>query len=102
MTPPFPLTYKDVSKGLEAAGFTLLDKKSTAHEKWRIVITKNGIKTTRNVTVDKHLSPFDVSLQKLMAEQAGMSLKQFRELCTKDGIKKAKKGKLTWLTGIFN
>lgn len=88
----------DVEKALKAAGFNKLPQKGTSHTHW--------VKTTDSriwkVTVDAHLEPFSDDLVSSMAKQAGMSKSQFYEICSKEGQKKAKKGKLGWLTSIFN
>lgn len=87
------LSSKDVERGLKAAGFEQKPQTATSHVKW--------IKQTENsklvVTVDAHLEPFSHILIQSMAKQAGMSIRQFYEICSKDGIKQAKKGLLGWL-----
>lgn len=92
-----PLSAKDVRKGLKAAGFTLRPQKSTSHEHWVKTVNQNGKPHLLKVTVDGHHEPFSNDLTKSMARQAGMTEKQFRELCSKDGQKKAKRGFLDWL-----
>ena len=72
-----PLTYKEVTRALFKLGFSMSPKTATAHEKW-ILQTKS---TRYVVTVDKHISPFDIRLIKSMAAQAGMSTKMFHAIC---------------------
>ena len=87
------LSTRDVVAGLKAAGFEEQPKTSTSHVKW--IKRANGEKLV--VTVDAHLEPFSHTLIASMAKQAGMTVKQFYEICSKDGQKRAKKGVLTWL-----
>lgn len=74
-----PLTYKEVSSALKRLGFTMKPKTSTAHEQW-IRVDERGKSL---VTVDKHISPFDKTLIKAMARQAGMTTKEFFRECKK-------------------
>jgi YcfA-like protein. len=76
-----PLTYKEVTEALECLGFELQPKKGTAHEQWVMISKKKKYK----VTVDKHESPFTVTLIKSMANQAGMNHREFHTLC-KEGL----------------
>lgn len=92
-----PLTTQDVVGGLKAAGFEEQPRTSTSHTKWIKKCVCGGQRTKKVVTVDAHLSPFSKDLIKSMAKQAGMSVKQLHELCSKDGQKDAKKGLLKWL-----
>jgi len=69
------LSYKEVISGLKKRGFYKRKNKSTAHEQWVCDLP------FRKVTVDKHISPFDVFLVKSMAKQAGVSTKVFCRLC---------------------
>ncbi|MDR1842303.1 MAG: type II toxin-antitoxin system HicA family toxin [Citrobacter amalonaticus] len=76
-----PITYKEVVTALRSLGFEMVPKKATAHEKW--VLEANGRR--RVVIVDKHIAPFDKRLIKLMAQEAGMSTKDFHQLCKNPG-----------------
>jgi predicted RNA binding protein YcfA (HicA-like mRNA interferase family) len=69
------LTYKEVITGLKKLGFYQRANKSTAHEQW---VTDEPF---RKVTVDKHLSPFNVILVQSMAKQAGLEVKEFCRFC---------------------
>lgn len=91
------LTAADVERGLRAAGFTPQPQKGTSHVQW---VIKTNTKYLR-VTISAHLEPFSKDLVRAMAAQAGMSTNQLYELCTKDGVKQAKKGTLSWLTNLF-
>ena len=91
-----PLSAADIERGLKALGFEERPKKGTSHTQWAGQI--NG--HFRKVTVDAHHEPFSDDLTKSMANQAGISVKQFYEVCSKDGAKKAKKGLLSWLVAI--
>ena len=95
-----PLEAVDIRNGLKAAGFELRTQKAS-HEQWILDGEKNGKKFRYKVTVDGHHAPFSQDLVSSMANQAGMSKKQFYELCCKDGTKKAKKGKLSWLKHLL-
>lgn len=69
------LTYKEVITGLKKLGFYQRANKSTAHEQW---VTDDPFK---KVTVDKHLSPFNVVLVQSMAKQAGLNVREFCRYC---------------------
>lgn len=94
------LTTRDVVAGLKAAGFEEQPKTSTSHVKWIKRCTIKGVETKLVVTVDAHLSPFSKTLIDSMAKQAGVTVKQFYVMCSKDGQKKVKKGLLSWIPGI--
>ncbi len=72
-----PLTYKEVVRALERMGFIMKTKTATSHEQW--------VKKTSDykwvVTVDKHHAPFDKTLIKSMARQAGMKTRDFHRAC---------------------
>lgn len=74
-----PLTYKEVTSALKRLGFEMKPKTATAHEQW-IRVDERG---KFLVTVDKHISPFDQTLIKSMARQAGLSTKDFFRECKK-------------------
>ena len=97
MTKRPPLTSREVERGLKSAGFVEQPGTGTSHVKW---ILKTPT-TKLVVTVDAHHSPFSKTLIASMASQAGMSVNQFYELCSKDGQKQAKRGTLGWLTRLF-
>jgi predicted RNA binding protein YcfA (HicA-like mRNA interferase family) len=88
----------DIERALTAAGFVKQPRTGTSHEKWARYA--NGRKYS--VTVDQPKEPFSHVLMKSMATQAGMSTNQLYELCTKDGAKQGKQGKLAWLMELFN
>lgn len=67
-----PLSYKDVIRILEAMNFTQRPNKATAHEQW-----VNAGPPFRKVTVDKPKAPFGQDLIASMANQAGVTKKQF-------------------------
>lgn len=92
------LKVSDVERGLRSAGFKPLPQSATSHIKW-VRQTKN---TRYSVTVDANNEPFGHQMVSYMAAQAGMSVKQFYELCSKDGSKKANRGALSWLANIFD
>jgi hypothetical protein len=92
-----PLTAAEVESGLKAAGFVQQPGNGTSHVKWIKKCSCKGKPTKFVVIVDAHHAPFSADLTKSMATQAGMSVKQFYELCSKVGQKEAKKGKLKWL-----
>lgn len=69
------LTYTEVVSGLKKLGFSKRKNKSTAHEQW---VASDPF---RKVTVDKHIAPFTRELVKAMANQAGVSAKEFCRLC---------------------
>ena len=92
------LTAADVEKGLKSAGFNPEPKTGTSHVQW----TYRTRSVYKRVTVSAHLAPFSKDLIALMAHQAGMSVNQFYEICSKEGAKKAKRGTLAWLSNIFN
>jgi hypothetical protein len=103
MTKQAPPTIKDVERGLSAAGFTLQKSTSgTSHTKWIKYEEIENKKFKRVVTVDAPKSPFSNDLIKSMSNQAGMTKKQFLQLCTKNGSKQAKKGDLTWVRPAIN
>lgn len=93
-----PLTAKDVEQGLAAAGFIRQPQKATAHVKW----VKEPPPRKFVVMVDSHIAPFADKLVGYMAKEAGMSPKQFRELCSKEGVKAARSGSLSWLTKLYS
>lgn len=93
-----PLTSSEVHRGLNAAGFKEQSGTGTSHVKW--VLKTADRKYV--VTVDAHHSPFSHTLIASMANQAGMTVKQFYELCSKDGIKHAKRGTLGWLLRLLS
>lgn len=93
----YPLTSSDIERGLRAAGFEEQPKTGTSHVKW-ILYARS---TKYVVTVDAHHSPFSHQLISAMAKQAGLTVDQLYELCSKEGLKQAKRGKLGWLTAIF-
>jgi hypothetical protein len=97
MSKPAPLTAKDVKRGLAAAGFSPGRTTGGSHQKWIKYCVVNGKRTKYVVDVDEHHAPFSHDLTKSMANQAGISTKQFYELCSKDGVKQAKRGLLSWL-----
>ena len=68
-----PLTYKDVVFILRKLGFEPRPKKGTSHEQW---IGSNGGRF-RKVTVDAPKAPFSQILIAFMAQQAGVSKKEF-------------------------
>lgn len=72
-----PLTYKEVVRALRRMGFSMKPKTATSHEQW---IKKTGSDKWL-VTVDKHHAPFDKTLIKSMARQAGMTTKAFHSAC---------------------
>lgn len=72
-----PLTYKEVTTALKRMGFEIKPKTATAHEQW--IRTDDRGKFV--VTVDKHIAPFDKTLIKSMARQAGMTTKDFFREC---------------------
>lgn len=88
----------DVERGLKALGLTEQSQKSTSHTQWTGTVDGKY----RKVTVDAHHSPFSDDLIKSMASQAGLSVKQFYEICSKKGQKAAKKGKLEWFKELFS
>lgn len=92
------LTARDVEAGLSAAGFERQPQGATAHVKWVKELAKphNGQRRLV-VTVSAHLAPFSKTLIRNMATQAGISVKQFHELCSNKGCKAAKRGELPWL-----
>jgi len=69
------LTYNKVVTGLKKLGFTKRANKSIAHEQW---VADSPF---RKVTVDKHIAPFSTILVHSMAKQAGVSPKEFCQLC---------------------
>ena len=89
-----PLTAHDVERGLKAAGFTRRPQKATSHVHW-VKTTLEG--KLLKVTVDSPKAPFSPILIRSMASQAGLSVKDFYTLCSKDGVKKAKRGLLSFL-----
>lgn len=93
-----PLSARDVKRGLSAAGFVERPRTGTSHVQW-VRTDERGYK---RVTVSEHLEPFSIDLIKLMASQAGMSVSQFYEICSKDGQKKASKNLLPWLLNLFD
>ncbi|RLA46013.1 MAG: type II toxin-antitoxin system HicA family toxin [Gammaproteobacteria bacterium] len=96
MSQKAPLVHSDVIRGLKALGFVSRPKKSTSHQQWARSEKIKGKAVLLKVTVDEHNSPYSNDLVKSMARQAGLSEKQFREVCSKSGAKKAKRGMLDW------
>ena len=92
------LNVADVQRGLKAAGFVAQSKPATSHVKWVRQTNNNRY----SVTVDANNEPFSHEMIGYMAAQAGMSVNQLYELCSKDGSKKAKRGALAWLNKMFN
>ncbi len=88
----------DIERGLKAAGFIQQPKTGTSHVQW--VYKKKNI--YYRVTISAHLAPFSHDLIRHMSNQAGMSVNEFYELCSKEGSKKAKRGTLEWLSRIFD
>ena len=74
-----PLTYKEVITGLKKLGFKQQKNKATGHEQWVAENPKDD--TFKKVTVSKHSAPFRKELVKSMAKQAGVSLREFFQLC---------------------
>ena len=71
-----PLTSKEVKRILTNLGFSYRNTEGS-HEQW---VKDNPF---RKVTVDPPKSPFGHILIKFMAEQAGVSVKQFYEALDK-------------------
>lgn len=88
---------KDVERGLKALSLTPRPQKGTSHIHW---VGQVGGKF-RKVTVDPHLAPYSDDLVSSMAKQAGVTKKQFYEVCSKSGAKAAKRGRLSWFTDLF-
>lgn len=95
MTKRAPLEARDVERGLRAHGFVEQPKTGTSHVKWIKYIGDKKLV----VTVDAHHAPYSQDLIRSMANQSHMSANQFYEMCSKDGVKQAKKGKFQWLFG---
>jgi predicted RNA binding protein YcfA (HicA-like mRNA interferase family) len=74
-----PLTCRQVKAALKDAGFEERKGNGSSHEKW----VKTGENTRWIVTVDCPKAPFSKDLIKSMAKQAGMSTKDFHELCAR-------------------
>ena len=86
------LTEKEVERGLSALGFEMSKQDGTSHRHWKKVFRDR----LRKVTVDPPKAPFSNDMITFMSRQAGLTKKEFYEICTKDGAKKAAKGKLSW------
>lgn len=71
----YPLTCKDVKRILKNLGFAPRPTKGTSHEQW--VKYDAGGKLLGKVTVDCPKAPFSQMLISSMAQQAGVSKKQF-------------------------
>ena len=72
-----PLTCKEVKAILKKLGFTPRPRKGTSHEQW----VKDTNQRRYKVTVDCPKAPFSQDLVTFMANQAGLTKKQFyREL----------------------
>lgn len=67
-----PLTAREVRKILSALGF---EHRSTrgGHEQW----VRSSPPPFRKVTLDAHLEPFSDTLTRYMAQQAGVSVRDF-------------------------
>lgn len=91
------LKASDVERGLKALGFEQRPQKGTSHTQWVLDTPGRRYK----VTVDAPKEPFSDILVKSMACQAGISVSQFYEVCSKDGAKRAKRGLLGWLSQAF-
>jgi predicted RNA binding protein YcfA (HicA-like mRNA interferase family) len=74
-----PLTCKEIKQILTYLGFSPRPRKGTSHEQW--VKEENG--RLFKVTVDCPKSPFSQTLIKSMAEQAGLSKKDFYAILKK-------------------
>ena len=97
-----PIEVADVERALKALEFYPRPKKGSSHVQWvRDADSGRRDSLFRKVTVDAPKAPFSPDLVSSMAAQAGISVKQFRELCTPQSIKKAKKKKLKWLNVIL-
>lgn len=68
-----PLTCKDVKNVLAYLGFIARPRKGSSHEQW----VKEKAGRLYKVTVDCPKAPFSPTLIKSMAEQAGLSKKDF-------------------------
>lgn len=68
-----PLSCKEVKDILKKLGFAPRPRTSTSHEQW--IKDENGRRY--KVTVDCPKEPFHQSLIKYMAQQAGISKKEF-------------------------
>lgn len=71
----YPLTCKDVKRILKNLGFAPRPTKGTSHEQW-VKYDADG-KLLGKVTVDCPKAPFSQMLISSMAQQAGVSKKQF-------------------------
>lgn len=91
------LCAKDIEKGLQALGFILQPQKSTSHTQWTHECYRGKF---RKVTVDAHHEPFSNDLVASMYTQAGLSKKEFYDLCTKGGLKAAKRDPIQWLKSL--
>jgi hypothetical protein len=81
-----PLTCKEVKQILKNLDFWPLPRTGTSHEKWTNI-------NHRSVTVDCSKEPFGAILMKYMANQAGVSKKEFYKALVKP--KEVKKFKET-------
>lgn len=84
------LTHIEVERGLAALGFEAVNQKGTSHRQWKMYFRGK----LRKVTVDPPKSPFSNDLITFMARQAGLSKKEFYVMCSKDGAKNLRNGKL--------
>jgi predicted RNA binding protein YcfA (HicA-like mRNA interferase family) len=91
------LSANDIQKGLAALGFEQLPQKSTSHTQW---IHKSFRGKFRKVTVDAHHEPFSNDLVSSMYAQAGLTKREFYAMCSKGGIKAAKRDPIKWLKSL--
>ena len=91
------LSANDIEKGLQALGFVLQSQKSTSHTQWTHECYRGKF---RKVTVDAHHEPFSDDLVSSMSKQAGLSKKELYNLCTKNGLKAAKRDPIAWLKSL--
>lgn len=91
------LSSKDIEKGLAALGFEPQPQKSTSHTQWT---HKSFRGKYRKVTIDAHHEPFSNDLVSSMYTQAGLSKREFYELCTKGGLKAARRDPIRWLKSL--
>lgn len=78
-----PIKHRDFERVLEDLGFEKQPRKSTSHERWKGVYKKE----TRNVTLDKHNSPYHRQVLSLMLHQLGMTKSEFYDLLDPAGKK---------------
>lgn len=91
------LSAKDIEKGLAALGFVPQPQKSTSHTHWTHSSFRGKF---RKVTIDAHHEPFSNDLVSSMHSQAGLTKSEFYELCTKGGVKAAKRDPIKWLKSL--